>query len=52
MCFTQRRVQIKSGQRVQGVQEFRYCQGTPAAEEGGLVMVVGRSVRGTGIFLE
>lgn len=29
--FTQRKVQIKLGQSVQGVQEFRCCQGTAAA---------------------
>lgn len=33
--FAQRKVQIKSGQSVQGVQEFRRCQGTTAANGGG-----------------
>ena len=33
--FAQRKVQIKSGQSVQGVQEFRRCQGTAAANGGG-----------------
>lgn len=33
--FTQRKVQMKLGQRVQGVQEFRCCQGTAAAKREG-----------------
>lgn len=37
--FAQRKVQIKSGQSVQGVQEFRRCQGTTAANGGGGVVV-------------
>lgn len=37
--FTQRKVQIKLGQSVQGVQEFRCCQGDSSCQEGGLVAV-------------
>lgn len=33
--FTQRKVQIKLGQSVQGVQEFRCCQGAAAAKREG-----------------
>lgn len=34
--FTQRKVQIKLGQHVQGVQEFRCCQGDSSCQDGGL----------------